>query len=493
MKKITIERMKNINNLEFTLPESKGVYLIVGPNGGGKTTLLVCIDRICNKNGFARGFSASRNFGEVDQYTSAEITYEMDNPQCKLKFRKKSQRWAVSPKGSSNLLSNFGYSQSVFIRADSNRIDVPKEEIRRGNFISADADLKERLNQIFETSKFCKLKKLRIPNGRGRHATFFYVIEEGRGRYYSEKRFSTGEIALLRLVETLNSVEQNSVILLDEAEMALHPRIQKNLLDYLTDVSRQKGLTIFVATHSVTMIKSSDKHHIILIEDDGHGNHFSICPCYPAKAIGSVDFVNNITYDAMFFVEDDMARTLLKKMIGICCAVDQRFMTITNSIIPVGGYRETAKLAINTRRQLFSQSRVCAVWDDDVFSETIPANPEVAELYNTNRDLIFNIGCTPEVWLIERLEDLDATIVRLIRERFFSDPTVLTASEEYRACNSPKPRKRAKQKLDLIIKQLSAQCGDSEEVVLDAFVEIFVSNALTQGQIKSIVAPMLQC
>lgn len=79
MKKITIERMKNINNLEFTLPESKGVYLIVGPNGGGKTTLLVCIDRICNKNGFARGFSASRNFGEVDQYTSAEITYEMDN------------------------------------------------------------------------------------------------------------------------------------------------------------------------------------------------------------------------------------------------------------------------------------------------------------------------------------------------------------------------------------------------------------------------------
>ena len=41
MKKITIERMKNINNLEFTLPESKGVYLIVGPNGGGKTTLLL--------------------------------------------------------------------------------------------------------------------------------------------------------------------------------------------------------------------------------------------------------------------------------------------------------------------------------------------------------------------------------------------------------------------------------------------------------------------
>ena len=74
MKKITIERMKNINNLAFTLPESKGVYLIVGPNGGGKTTLLVCIDRICNKNGFARGFSASRNFGEVEIFVSNALT-----------------------------------------------------------------------------------------------------------------------------------------------------------------------------------------------------------------------------------------------------------------------------------------------------------------------------------------------------------------------------------------------------------------------------------
>jgi len=89
MKKITIKKTKNIKNLEFVFPQSKGVYLIVGPNGVGKTTLLVCIDRICNKNAFARGFSASRSFGEVDQYAEAEITYDTDNPPTSLKFRKK--------------------------------------------------------------------------------------------------------------------------------------------------------------------------------------------------------------------------------------------------------------------------------------------------------------------------------------------------------------------------------------------------------------------
>lgn len=245
MKKITIKKTKNIKNLEFVFPQSKGVYLIVGPNGVGKTTLLVCIDRICNKNAFARGFSASRSFGEVDQYAEAEITYDTDNPPTSLKFRKKSSRWAVSPKGHSNLLDNFGYTQTVFIRADSNRIDVPKEEIRRGNFVAADPDVKRNLNRIFETDKFDRLKRLRIANGRGRHATFFYVIEERRGQYYSEKRFSTGEIALLRLVEKLNTVENDAIVLLDEAEMALHPRVQKKLYDYLVEVAATKELNYF--------------------------------------------------------------------------------------------------------------------------------------------------------------------------------------------------------------------------------------------------------
>ena len=103
--------------------------------------------------------------------------------------------------------------------------------------MAADANIKQDLNRIFETNKFNNLRRLRNANGRGRHATFFYVIRENNGRYYSEKRFSTGELAVLRLVEKLVSVENNAMVLLDEAEMALHPRIQKNLLDYLKNIA----------------------------------------------------------------------------------------------------------------------------------------------------------------------------------------------------------------------------------------------------------------
>ena len=491
MKKITIKNTKNIKNLEFAFPDSKGVYLIVGPNGAGKTTLLVCIDRLCNKNAFARGFSASRSFGEVDQYAEAEIRYDIDDPATSLKFRKKSSRWAVSPKGHSSLLDNFGYTQTVFIRADSNRIDVPKEEIRRGNFLAADTNIKCNLNRIFETNKFDKLKRLRVANGRGRHATFFYVIEERRGQYYSEKRFSTGEIALLRLVEKLNTVENNAIVLLDEAEMALHPRVQKKLYDYLVEVAQQKNLTVFISTHSVTMIKSADKSHIISIEEQANGNYSAVCPCYPAKAIGNVDFISNIIYDAVFFVEDDMARTLLKRMIQICCESDSRFKTITNCIVPVGGYKQTAELAINTKRQLLNRSLVCAVWDADVFTDTIPNDADMARFYNENRRIIFNLGCTPELWMIDKLEQMDANIVSRLRDRFHVEPSLLVRSDKYLSCNSPKPRKRAKQKMDVVLEELSAACGDSKEVVLNEFADILVAQAYTVGQIKAIVAPML--
>ena len=491
MRKITIDKIKNIEHIEFILPEYTGVYLLVGANGTGKTTLLVCLDRICNKYGFARGFNASKNFGEVDQYEDGKIQYDVDNPKTSLVFRKKTARWAVSPKGKSDLLSNFGFSNSIFIKADSNRIDVAKDEIHAGHYVAANSNIKNILNEIFETSKFDNLMKLRNTNGRGRQATFFYVIRENNGRYYSEKRFSTGELAILRLVEKLVSVENNTLVLLDEAEMALHPKIQKNLLDYLKGVAEAKKLTVIISTHSVTMIKATDKQHIMLLEDNGKGQFEIINPCYPAKAIGSVDFMDNIIYDAIFFVEDDMARLILKKMLKKCAEVDHRFTTITNCIVSVGGYEQTALLALNTKRQLHGRSKVFAVWDQDVFTDTIPKNKRIENLYNQNKTTIYGLGCTPEIWMVQQLERLQNDIVFAIKEDFNCDVGSILRLPDYMACKSTNPRKLAKQKMDIIIKELSDKSGDQKELVIDKLAQIIIDKTYTESQIKEVIAPML--
>lgn len=491
MRKVTIRHTKGIEHLEFEIPERNGVFLLVGANGTGKTTLLVCLDRICNSNAFARGFSTSNTFGAVDQYKDAEIQYEIDNPAMSLLFRKKTARWAASPKGGADLLSHFGFASTVFIKADSNRISITEDEIRTGTFEPANAELKTKLNELFETEKFSRLKRLKNTNGRGRTAKYFYVIQERAEKYYSEKRFSTGELALLRLVEQLSNVERNSLVLIDEAEMALHPRIQNRLLDYLKQVSSEKNLTVIVSTHSITLIKATRKNDILLLEDAGRNRYHVTTPCYPAKAIGCVDFMDNIIYDAVFFVEDDMARLLLKKMLRICCEEDRRFSTITNCIVPVGGYEQTAHLAINTKRQLLGKSFVCAVWDEDVFTETIPNTSRIEQLYEQNKSMIFRLGCTPEVWMIETLEQNGPEINRVFRDRFRCEIESVIHSEEYVRCNAQQPRKLAKQKMDVVIDILSSSCGDSKEIVLEALAQIIIDYCYTISDIKRIVAPML--
>lgn len=492
MKKIIIKNTKNIKRLEFPLPEKSGVYLIVGPNGAGKTTLLVCLERIANPYAFARGFSTSANFGEVDQYRNSEISYQLDNNT--IVYRKRKSKWAVSPRKLSKCLEEFGYPDSVFIKADSKRIDISKEEIRKGNFEPADGIVKDELNTIFETDKFSKLERLKNNNGRGKKATYFYVIKESNNHYYSEKRFSTGELAILRLVEKLQEIKNNSLVLLDEAEMALHPRIQKNLLQYLNQIANEKDLTVFVATHSVTMIKVTNKLNIYALESVDNGEYSIVNPCYPAEAIGDVDFVGNVIPDYIFFVEDEMARIILKKELQIFCEKNNKYASMQYCVIPVGGYQQTLDLAIHTRKQLFNNSKVVVVWDQDVFDEPLQDDTQVKlkEKYKNNKNIIYSLNCTPEVWIIDELEKRDDIICQWIRETFNIEVNEILSSDEYRKCNSTKPRVLAKQKFEVVKKYLSEASGDSADVIINEIIDLFVSQPNNIGNIKRNIAPMLQ-
>ena len=193
-------------------------------------------------------------------------------------------------------------SSSAFIKADAQRIAVKQEDLKPGNMTTVDRNVKDALNTIFETDKYERLMRLKNTGGRGRNAVFFYVVREGSGpsiKYYSEKRFSTGELAMIRLVEKVEKVENGSMILLDEAELALHPRVQVKLLEYLRNKAEQKNLWIFISTHSPTMLKETDKEHIILLKRDDDRTTV-VTPCYPAQAIGEVDFACSNIFDYIF-------------------------------------------------------------------------------------------------------------------------------------------------------------------------------------------------
>lgn len=486
MKKIIIDQLKGISHLEFTFPENNDLYLLVGANGVGKTSLLVCINRICHNLAFAEKFPATRNAPEVDCYENTSIKYLTDT--VELVFKKGSQRWVSTPrKNNAAKLQQFGFPEAIFIQADSQRIDIAPDEIRQGNYTRADGYIVNTMNTIFETDRFTGLQRLKNIHGK-RWATYYYVLPEGN-TYYSEKRFSSGEIAILRLIERIHNANQGTLVLVDEAEMALHPRIQKNLMDYLKEKSEEKNLMIFLSTHSTTLIKATSKHNIILLKPKENGEVETICPCYPATAIGNIDFIENTIYDYIFFVEDDMARLLLKKMIEKYRQMHREYSTALLRIIPVGPYAQTAFLAKNTCQQLLGQSKVYAILDADAFDEG-QQNTKFWNLYEQNKDLIYSLGCTPELWMIEKMEANDPIVKNTISDKFNCECRNLLRHPSYVACNSQNPRKLAKQKTDIVVKLLMDHSGEKADIVLDILASVLIDNLFTENDINRYIAPL---
>ena len=485
---ISIKNTKGIKNFCFTFPDQNDVYLLVGPNGIGKTTLLTCMDRICNPYAFARGFSRPRNVAGYDEYINSEIQYNVDDI-C-VNFRKSKLKWAATPrKDNAELLKSFGYSNSVFIKADSKRIDATQDEIEKGSVKPADHNIIQTLNTIFETDKYNNLKKLKVTHGRGKPSTFFNIIKDGTN-YYTEKRFSTGELAILHLIQSIENAADGSIVLLDEAEIALHPRVQINLLNYLKEKAVEKEITVFISTHSPTMIKATNPKQILMLDSDKNGTISLHTPCYPARALGRIDYEESNIFDYIFFVEDDMARSFLKKLVNRYIALVPKHSTALTSIIPVGGFYETARMAVNTNNQLFGKSKVFAFLDTDAFQD-LEHKPKFSELYNknNNKDLIKDLTITPELKFIEILSSNDAHINNIFKENFHCELNSIFSATDYIDCSGDNERAVAKRQFAIIIQHCCSACGDCEQIVIDRLINL-VTDSFSDGEIQRILGPV---
>ena len=83
-------------------------------------------------------------------------------------------------------------------------------------------------------------------------------------------------------------------------------------MGYRLEISKSKNLTIIVSTHSITMIKRVNEKNILLLDTEDKKLYNLISPCYHARAIGTVDYIENVMPDIIFYVEDDMAELFLR-------------------------------------------------------------------------------------------------------------------------------------------------------------------------------------
>ncbi|MGO4344524.1 AAA family ATPase [Paenibacillus sp. MCAF9] len=124
-------------------------------------------------------------------------------------------------------------------------------ETKRGSFLCYEIDFKNiqgnnLLKQDFEVlSKLISLNYLRIPK-----------LEISRNGMFDFEEASSGEKHFLfSMIQILSKIEHQSLILIDEPEISLHPNWQIKYINYLRDiVSKYSSCHFLLATHSHFMI-----------------------------------------------------------------------------------------------------------------------------------------------------------------------------------------------------------------------------------------------
>lgn len=418
---IEIRNLRNIKALRFDIPD-RGVSLLTAGNGAGKTSLLACLRRIGQPNAFPIHFPSSLRSDRLDNHSRGTVTYEINGETVEYAYR--GERWTPRPRRNSNLFDRFGYASVTYVGATAERITPRPEDFDTRHVRAAARGIITVANDVFETDKFERLRSINLTRGVGNDA-FVLSLGGNPQAYHSEKHFSLGELCVLKLLRLLMDVPNNSMIIVDELEMALHPRAQVKLLGYLEQQARDKSLTIIFSTHSVTLLKAVDRRRIIYLERQDDGEVKPIHGCFPTFAIGNIASDEETLPDIMLYVEDLFARDILTTFFEMFA--DERFDDPTKrpsvKIVPIGGFKEV--IAFLERNGAVLPNRVVqkAVLDNDVSTETLAQwrqnqnHSQLAKFQRLEGDINF-LPFTPEVGILDYITENADTFERNLRLRF---------------------------------------------------------------------------
>lgn len=510
MRRITISNIKSITSMNFDIP-GPGLHIITGTNGSGKTTLFTCISRICNSNAYRLGFPAKTS--DSFDLLSGTITYTF-NEQSVTYSRRNNGEWRPNIKNS-NVLESFRYPKIINITTKDKRIFSQEDiTLRRRD---TDNQLNQQLNTIFNTNKFSSMIKITTGDLRRGRATehdrrrnIAFAIPLGNNKYYTERNFSFGEIVLINMLFDIQNVPNGSLILIDELELAIHPSSQIRLIQCLKELSRERGLTIIISTHSASIIKS--QKNVIFLDTQSDGNVEIIYNCPPAKAIGAIGMREDTNPDIVILVEDSMAKSLFHALKQKYISLQEETSYLDIRVLEIGGFSNVVHFFKETNNYIFYDNvYVAAFMDKDVETDIIPyaqySNGDLIQQYNENSFYLRFLPYTPEVLLIKTFYFHKTDLLRRLKGMYDNQQLNYSTPEhfDFTLYEQPFPdfnsqdeynsyihqrgvfRNKCKTESERISKQLANQVNQSKEEIYRATfkfsIDSFVSEEINIRQL----------
>jgi predicted ATPase len=477
MKSIDIKNLRSIKSLRFNMP-APGVHLLAGHNGAGKSSLLACLLRLGDSNAFPRFFRTSQISDQLDQFEEAEIKYTIDGDSVVYSYR--GQRWVPNPKRNSNLLDKFGYGMVRHIAADAKRIEPRPEDFAPRKVRDASEYIRSAATEIFASPKFNSLKTINVRRGVGAEAFLFAEAskQDAKLRYFSERNFSLGELGVLKLLREIEDCQNGALLLIDELELALHPRAQVGLVRHLEKVAADKGLTVIFSTHSPSLIRAVARSQVLFLSVEGD-HHECITGCYPAFALGQISVPAELSPDLVIYVEDDVAKSLVGAIIEEILArefADKPRPTVVT--IPVGGFMSVVRFLARAESILPNATKQVAFLDEDVKTESLAeANKnqkfDVLEEFKQVSDRLDYLPWTPEIGVCEVLAQTgsESSLRNYLSENRLSLTSINVT--KIKSLKGSASRKEAKRQLDEVVNRVATLRIWDYQRALDSIARFF--------------------
>ena len=265
LKSLSIKDYKGfywLNEIEFAIPHQEeatlGLNVIVWPNNTGKTTILEAL--MLTKD------TINKRFNQEDRHweDSPEIVL-IDNNNQEYKLKAEGSRIKIdwTPTAKINLLSSSRYwdseifsenNEDIFLSSE-NRRSLRKDSNSSLSWllstIAKDEGKKERFNEYMEKI-FPHFSDWGIDSRNNKdfiyYKTWDWVV-------HSTDQLGKGVLSLFLICGHLVA-RHDSILLIDEPEVALHPQMQKRLALLLSEEA--KTTQIIVCTHSPYFINWED-------------------------------------------------------------------------------------------------------------------------------------------------------------------------------------------------------------------------------------------
>ncbi|WP_253556670.1 ATP-dependent nuclease, partial [Robbsia andropogonis] len=251
--RINVEKARAFTSksISFDFP----VTALIGPNGGGKTTMLGAAACAYLDTKPSRFFSKSGRFDAsmqnwkfehemIDRAVRRDEPFRRTAKFTNYRWTRDAVRRAVQMHGVSRTVP--ATERPEMLRCVGAHFDVEENQISAipPEACQAVASI---LDKDVSDFKFLSVDTV----GR----VTLIAGTTGTGDAYSEFHFGAGESSIIRMVISLEAMPENSLVLIEEIENGLHPIATIRLVEYLIDLAYRRKIQTIFTTHSNDALK----------------------------------------------------------------------------------------------------------------------------------------------------------------------------------------------------------------------------------------------